>query len=370
MTSESSDSLRVLMTADTVGGVWQYTMQLCHELLKYNVTVRLATMGGPLTVSQQKEVWRLPNVSLCESVFALEWMDDPWGDIARASEWLWEIEQDFQPDLIHFNNYAFAGLPFSAPKIVVGHSCVKSWWRSVKCSPLPSKWARYERVVQRGLDAADRIVAPTQWMASELDLLYSLNQSPLVIYNGRCEADYAAAEKEAVIFSLGRVWDEAKNLRTLSDIARELPWPVVVAGETRSPDGKEFVATRARLLGQINGAESAAWLGRAAIYAAPALYEPFGLSILEAALSGCALVLGDIGSLRELWEGAALFVPPADKTALRDRCLELVAEPSLRERLAQAAAERARRYSAEQMGKAYAELYSIVARKAEHTFSA
>ncbi len=31
----------------------------------------------------------------------------------------------------------------------------------------------------------------------------------------------------------------------------------------------------------------------------PARYEPFGLSVLEAALSGCALVLGDIPSLRE-----------------------------------------------------------------------
>ena len=50
-------------------------------------------------------------------------------------------------------------------------------------------------------------------------------------------------------------------------------------------------------------------MGRAAIYALPARYEPFGLSILEAALSGCALVIGDIPSLREIWADAALFVP-------------------------------------------------------------
>ena len=48
------------------------------------------------------------------------------------------------------------------------------------------------------------------------------------------------------------------------------------------------------------------------IYALPARYEPFGLSVLEAALSGCALVLGDIPSLREIWDGAALFVDPDD----------------------------------------------------------
>ena len=57
----------------------------------------------------------------------------------------------------------------------------------------------------------------------------------------------------------------------------------------------------------------------AAIYALPARYEPFRLEVLEAAAPGCALVLGDIASLRELWDGAALFVAPDDDRALRAR---------------------------------------------------
>ncbi|MEB3829625.1 glycosyltransferase [Phormidium sp. CCY1219] len=52
------------------------------------------------------------------------------------------------------------------------------------------------------------------------------------------------------------------------------------------------------------------WYARAAIYAFPARYEPFGLSVLEAALSGCALVLGDIPRLREMWGDAAVFANP------------------------------------------------------------
>jgi len=89
-----------------------------------------------------------------------------------------------------------------------------------------------------------------------------------------------------------------------------------------------------------------------------------------AALSGCALVLGDVGSLRELWEGAALFVPPTDHDALRASCLELVATPRLRNELARAARERARSYSSVRMGQAYAELYSMIARKPEPTVTA
>ena len=50
----------------------------------------------------------------------------------------------------------------------------------------------------------------------------------------------------------------------------------------------------ARPLGVLAPAELRRKLERAAIFAAPALYEPFGLGILEAAAAGCALVLGDI----------------------------------------------------------------------------
>ena len=47
----------------------------------------------------------------------------------------------------------------------------------------------------------------------------------------------------------------------------------------------------------LSGEDIRPWFARAGIYALPAVYEPFGLSVLEAALSGCALVLGDIPSL-------------------------------------------------------------------------
>src|SRR5690625_7216151 len=36
------------------------------------------------------------------------------------------------------------------------------------------------------------------------------------------------------------------------------------------------------------------WLRQASVFVMPSRYEPFGLSVLEAALSGCALILSDI----------------------------------------------------------------------------
>src|SRR5690606_27826406 len=113
-----------------------------------------------------------------------------------------------------------------------------------------------------------------------------------------------------------RFWDDAKNLASLERASADVPWPILAAGESVRPPGVEHVeplrADGLRMLGRMSRAELAMWLGRAAIYALPARYEPFGLSVLEAGLSGCALVLGDIPSLREIWEGAAVFVPAED----------------------------------------------------------
>jgi glycosyltransferase involved in cell wall biosynthesis len=105
---------------------------------------------------------------------------------------------------------------------------------------------------------------------------------------------------------------------------------------------------------------------RAAVYALPARYEPFGQSVLEAALAGCALVLGDIPSLRELWEGVALFVPPDDAATLRAALESLIRDPSLRGTLAMDARRRALARSPERMARGYLRVYGRVL-PASHT---
>ena len=109
----------------------------------------------------------------------------------------------------------------------------------------------------------------------------------------------------------------------------------------------------------------AQWLSRAAIYALPARYEPFGLSILEAALAGCALVIGDTPSLREVWgDDAACFVPPGDPGALRNALCRLIADPIERARLSHAARKRALAYTPERMAAGYLAAYGKTERPA------
>jgi glycosyltransferase involved in cell wall biosynthesis len=82
-------------------------------------------------------------------------------------------------------------------------------------------------------------------------------------------------------------------------------------------------------------------------------YEPFGLAPLEAAARGCALLLSDVPSFREIWGDAARYCRSA--ADLRAALLDLAAgAPPAR----QAARQRAARYTIARTAAAYARLYA------------
>jgi glycosyltransferase involved in cell wall biosynthesis len=194
-------------------------------------------------------------------------------------------------------------------------------------------------------------------MLSALGEHYGLTSPSRVIWNGRAASPFPPCPKEPFVLTAGRLWDEAKNVAAIERVAPCLSWPVYVAGESRHPTGSSRELTAAQQLGRLSAPVLAGWLARASIYVLPARYEPFGLSVLEAALAGCALVLGDIASLRELWDGAAIFVGPDDPTALQ-RCLQrLIADPAEVSELASRARARAVEYTPERMATSYHSAY-------------
>ncbi len=346
---------RVLMTGDTVGGVWTYCLELARGLRSYGVEVFLAALGGPASPAQRAEAASSDNLHVIESDFKLEWMEEPWTDVEASGRWLLHLEQEYAPDVVHLNSYGHGALRWGAPVLLTAHSCVLSWWGSVKGEPAPSEWERYRAEVTKSVRQADRVTAPSQAMARAVAALYG--RSCDVVPNGRSAERFRRGQKEPFIFTAGRLWDEAKNVAAVVQAAPGLEWPVYLAGDLRRPDGRVLRAPGCRVLGHLGADEMADWYARASIYVLPARYEPFGLSVLEAALSGCALVLGDIGSLREIWEGAAVFVPPEETEAVRDALVELIRDCSRRDELAARAAARAREFTPERMALGYLDIY-------------
>ncbi|HWK08678.1 MAG TPA: glycosyltransferase family 4 protein, partial [Vicinamibacterales bacterium] len=132
-------------------------------------------------------------------------------------------------------------------------------------------------------------------------------------------------------------------------------------GDARHPQGRPAASGYVHYLGRLKSTQVQHWYARASIYALPARYEPFGLSVLEAARSGCALVLGDIRTLRENWTGAALFVPPDNRRAIAAAIQSLIDDESMRAELAFRAGMRSRQFTVAAMTAGYVETYEQVA---------
>jgi hypothetical protein len=211
--------LRVLMTTDTVGGVWSYAVELCRSLQQYGVHFYLVTTGAPLSAAQKTEIGQLPNVTVYETSFLLEWMEAPWQSIDESCAWLLQLEKELAPDLIHSNAFVYGALSFKAPVIVAAHSDVFSWWLSVKDGQPPADWNTYFGRVQAGIQGAHFLIAPSITMMHAVRKIYDVTVPGAVIYNGRSSEMFYPAQKEPFIFSMGRIWDEAKNISLLADAA-------------------------------------------------------------------------------------------------------------------------------------------------------
>ena len=344
--------MRVLMTTDTVGGVWTYAVELSHALAERGVEVALAAMGGRPSADQRAEAYAVPGLELHESALRLPWMPEPWADVERARHWLRELAARLRPDVVHHNEPVYASLDLGAPAVAVGHSCVCSWWESVRGGRAPAEWDRYRTAMADGLAAAHAVVAPTAAMRSALERHYGVHGAH-VVPNARSPRHFRPGCKEPFVMAAGRLWDEAKNVAALAAVAPGLAWPVFVAGDARLARTPNF-----HHLGRLPSRVLAYWVVRASIYAHPARYEPFGLGVLEAGLGGCALVLGDLPSLREVWDDAALYVPPDDHAALREALAGLAADGPGREALGRRARERALAYAPARMAARYLEIYA------------
>ena len=318
-----------MMTADAVGGVWRHALDLSAALAARGWRVTLA-VSGPAPDAEQ----------------------------AREAEAVAGLAREVGADLVHLNSPSEAGRTnWPTPLVVTVHSCLATWWRTVRGGPPPAEWAARIARAKRGLERADALAAPSRAFAAMVADAYGAALAPLAIHNGAAPVPHVAAEKREVVLTAGRLWDDGKNVALLDSLAGDLAWPVVAAGPSQGPNGARLQAERLTLLGLLPHAELRARMREAAIYAAPALYEPFGLAVLEAAQAGCALVLSDIPTFRELWDGAATFADPRDPAAFRDALQSAIRDPLLRASLGEAARERARAYTLDAQGAAFDALY-------------
>ena len=346
---------RLMLVTDAVGGVWTYSIELATALRSEGVETVLAVMGPSPSPGQRSEA---SEFKLLDTGLPLDWTAERPDQIRRAGFSLAELANSEGVDVLQTNSAALlADCRFDQPVVVVQHSCVPTWWKAVRGTPLPRDFAWRRDLVDCGLRAASAVVAPTAAFAAQVARVYGLDRPVQAIHNGRRALPMRKRGPEDFVFTAGRLWDDGKNVRVLDEAAARLTVPVEAAGPLSGPNGNAISFEHLRTPGELAPEAIAERLAARPIFASSALYEPFGLSVLEAAQAGCALVLSDIPTFRELWDGAAMFVTAADAQGFADAIDSLVAEPERRAELGLEARMRALCYTPEAMASRMAQLY-------------
>lgn len=360
----SSSLSRVMMTADAIGGVWNYAMDLARGFAAREIDTVLAILGPPPDRAQRAQAASIEGLRLIETGLPLEWTARDAAALRETGDFLAELALELQPNIIHLNTPALAAdMPHAAPVIAMAHSCLGTWWRAVREEALPEDFAWRVAATRRGLAAADSVIAASRSFAEALSAVYGSGLPVEVVLNGRASTVIEMA-KRPLVFAAGRLWDEGKNIALLDRVAAMIEAPLVAAGPLTGPNGASGDFPHLKIVGALSESDIAPWYGAASIFASPARYEPFGLAVLQAAQTGAALVLSDISTFRELWHGAALFCPVDDVIAWRDALEALLEAPQRMSALARAAQQRAAGYTVEAMVRGTIEVYGrALARK-------
>lgn len=348
--------LRLLLVTDAVGGVWTYSLELARALEPLAIETVLA-VTGPSPSHAQREA--AGDLRLIDTGLPLEWLDTNEDEIATAGRALALIASREGADLVQTSSAALlAGAEFEQPCVAVQHSCVATWWAAVKGTRLPEDFEWRRDLVERGLAKADVIVAPTRAFAAATERAYELSRRVLPVHNGRSIRDVGSLPQGDFVFTAGRLWDEGKNVRTLDEAAAAIEAPFQAAGASVGPNGARAKLSHIAGLGELSQTRMGGLMAARPVFASAALYEPFGLSALEAAQAGCALVLSDIATHRELWDDAAVFVDGHDHAGFAAAINELLDNRGERDRLGSRARERALQYTPERMAKEMARIYA------------
>lgn len=347
---------KLVMTADAVGGVLSYALDLAAGLTAHGIETTLVMLGPSMSAAQRASASRVPGLALIQSGLPLDWLAADEASVTATAETIAAMAARAEADLVHLNTPALAAAAYAVPVVAVAHSCLASWWAAVRGGELPHDFIWRTRAMARGLAAADAVVCPSRSYAAVLRDTYDV--SAIAVHNGRSgPGAVRATAPVAHAFTAGRLWDEGKNIGVLDAAAAMTSVRIGAAGPLEGPDGTHRALQHVHPMGVLSDPQIRSYLAAKPIFVSTARYEPFGLAVLEAAQAGCPLVLSDIPTFRELWSGAAWFAQASDAGAFAAALDDLAADRGKRMRMGEAARARAARYGVAVMAAGMVDVY-------------
>ena len=354
----------IFITTDAVGGVWSYSVALAQGLAEAGLCSVLAVMGPRAQPAQRDAAAGIAGCRLLETGLPLDWTATSRGELDTAVLALLEQARAAGCRAAHLHAPCLASRPWPMATVAVAHSCMATWWDAVRGGARPPDIAWHHAATAEGLALADAVIAPSGAFAAALARVYGPERPATVVHNGLNQPPLHRSQRRRAVLAAGRLWDPGKNVAVLDAAAALLAVPVLAAGPIRAPDGSGQEFAHLRGIGNLPPAVLHRLMAETAMFAAPSLYEPFGLAVLEAAQQAAPLILSDIPTFRELWSGAATFVPANDPVAWANAIASLADDDDRLAALGSAALQRSRRYTLDATVSATLEVHRGVGQRA------
>jgi glycosyltransferase involved in cell wall biosynthesis len=328
--------MRIAIDANVLDGKWggipKYVDRIAHELLKLGDEIDLLanTRRVHHGIPGAHEVGvRVKGASVWRQAFLPLWLT------GRRPDVLWAPE---------------SVLPRWAPvpTVVTVHDLASLRLAGIK----PDSHVQDVRTeVARSAHRATRVIAVSQTTAADLEDYFGVGEETVrVVPNGVDDA-FAPGDRDAARAAVQERWGIAmpfvlhvgaleprKGLDVLIEAAavaaREgAPWRVALAGMPGFEGERIEAAARAsggcELLGRVTDTELLDLLRAAGAFAAPALYEGFGIAPLEAMACGTpAVIAAGSGGLEEISGPAAIVVGDRMPEAWRDALEQALKRPA------------------------------------------
>jgi glycosyltransferase involved in cell wall biosynthesis len=255
-------------------------------------------------------------------------------------------------DVLHCPTYRGPVRRGSVPVVVTVHDVAV--FRHPEAFP-PWTRAYSRRVVPRVLQAAQRIVAVSEFTAGELESVLRVPREKVRVVPNAADAVFGPVGPRAdgdYVLAVGTL-EPRKNLARLIEAARRIGVELRVAG-ARGWGGIEARGDGVTWLGEVGDEELARQYRGALCFAYPSLYEGFGIPVLEAMTCGAAVVTSAEGATAEVAGGAAVLVDPLDTAAIAAGLEQAIAQ---RDELRLRGLERARAYSWDESARRILDVY-------------
>jgi glycosyltransferase involved in cell wall biosynthesis len=280
----------------------------------------------------------------------------------------WEFRRRAREDKLHLFHSPFFDIPLAlnCPVVATIHDLIPFLYRV-------DSWPK-QKVVKTGYrlaaHRARRLISVSQNTARDMQKLLRVPREKItVVYNAatqncfhphseKGEAEWLSAQYgvRAPYIVAASAWNwRLKNLESALRSLRSLDQMAGVTFQTviyGPPDGLSASGGKDRwpdldlaYIGPVPHTALAALFRHATAFVMPAVYEGFGLPVLEAMSCGCPVVTSNSSSLGEVAAGGAQLFDPMDCEGMRSALAALLRDPSTRKQWKEKALKRAADFS-------------------------